>query len=123
MQQSLCFECLNFVPFCSVPFLFPTLAFVCSYMVLHAQPARMFAQVSFISDFLGDADLIELTGFYLTSLTVCTCSLLAHAPGCTHHFPMYPYIPACAGESLQYESQQQNQQHALAGSACTAPWS
>jgi hypothetical protein len=72
-------ECLDFVPFCSVPFLFPTLAFVCSYMVLHAQPARMFAQVSFISDFLGDADLIELTGFYLTSLTVCTCRLMVLA--------------------------------------------
>ena len=48
-------------------------------MVLHAQPARMFAQVSFISDFLGDADLIELTGFYLTSLTVCTCRLMVLA--------------------------------------------
>jgi hypothetical protein len=44
-------------------------------MVLHARPCRMFAQVSFVSDFLGDADLIELTGFYLTSLTVRPCCL------------------------------------------------
>ncbi len=66
-------------------------------LVLPARPCRMLAQVSFVSHFkfLCDADLIELTGLYLTSLTVISaqCSRLVTACGVSSPCVVSPCLP------------------------------